>query len=63
MRRTLSFFTGTGHVEYLETGSWDWDSSNYYVAGDASKMSITQIILTYMDGSKKVLPKGGIKFN
>ena len=60
--RKTGVFKGTGPVELLETSSWDWDSSNYFVAGDASRMYITQITLTYMDGTKKVLSRGQIKY-
>lgn len=61
--RKTGVFKGTGPVEEFGSGSWDWDSSRYYVAGDASQMSITQIILTYMDGTKVTLPKNKIHFN
>lgn len=60
--RKTGVFKGTGPVEMLETSSWDWDSSYFFVEGDASRMYITQITLTYMDGTKKVLPRGQIKF-
>jgi hypothetical protein len=61
--RKTGVFKGTGPVEEWESVSWNWDSSSYYVAKDASNMSITQITLTYMDGTKKVIPKGQIRFN
>ena len=61
--RKTGVFKGTGPIGELESGSWDWDSSRYYVAGDASNMLITQIVLTYMDGTKKTLSKGQIKYN
>ena len=61
--RKTGVFKGTGPIEEFESASWDWDSSSYYVAGDASEMSITQITLTYMDGTKITLPKNKLRFN
>ena len=61
--RKTGVFKGTGPIEEFESASWDWDSSSYYVAGDASEMSITQITLTYMDGTKITLPKNKLHFN
>lgn len=61
--RKTGVFKGTGPVEEWESCSWDWDSSSYYVSKDASKMSITQITLTYMDGTKITLPKNKLHFN
>lgn len=62
VRRT-GHFQGTGPVENFEKVSWEWDTSSYYVAGDASKMHITKVILTYMDGTKKVLNTNQIFYN
>ena len=53
--RGTGHFRGTGPLEQFESASWEWDTSGYYVAGDASHMSITKVILTYMNGTKKVL--------
>lgn len=53
--RGSGHFKGTGPVEYLNSSSWEWDNSPYYVYGDATNMFITKIILTYMNGSTKVL--------
>ena len=53
--RKVGHFQGTGPLKEFESGSWEWDSSSYYVAGDASNMNITKVILTYMNGTKKVL--------
>lgn len=61
--RKTGNFQGTGPVEQWTTSSWDWDSSHYFVAGDATKMNITKIIITYMDGSQKVLSQNMIKYN
>ena len=60
--RKTGVFKGTGPVESFESAAWDWDSSHYYVAGDATNMELTQITLTFMDGTKKILPKNQIKF-
>lgn len=48
-------FRGTGPLGFLESGSWDWDRSLYFVADDATTMRITKVILTYMNGTKKIL--------
>lgn len=60
--RKTGNFKGTGPVEEMHSASWDWDYSHYYVAGDASNMEITKIIITYMDGSQKVLTGNQIKY-
>lgn len=61
--RKSGHFSGTGPVEYLSGGSWDWDNSYYYVAGDASTMIIKKIIITYTNGTKQVLTGNMIKFD
>lgn len=61
VRKTGSF-KGTGPLREWETGTWNWDSSSYYVAGDASKMSLTKVIITYMNGSQKILTSSMIKY-
>ena len=53
--RKTGYFQGTGPLKEGETASWDWDSSSYFTAGDASQMSITKIVLTYMNGTKQVV--------
>ena len=62
VRKTGSF-KGTGPVEEWEAGSWSWDHSHYYVAGDTSKMRLTKVIITYMDGSRVVIPQAKIMEN
>ena len=62
VRKTGSF-QGTGPLEEWESGGWNWDDSMYYVAGDATKMEITKIIITYMNGSKVTIPKNKLCFN
>lgn len=56
-------FSGTGPLSQYETATWDWDYSNYYVAGDATKLRITKIVITYMDGSVKTLDANHIVYN
>lgn len=55
-------FSGTGPLEQYETATWNWDYSNYYVAGDATKLRITKIVITYMDGSIKTLDSNHIVY-
>ena len=61
--RKTGHFKGTGPLEEFDTASWNWDYSSYYVAGDASNMEITKVIITYTDGSQKVLSKNMLHFN
>lgn len=61
--RCRGYLKGTGPVAQYETGEWDWDYTSYFVSGDASNMFITKIILTYMDGTQKVLTGNQIVFN
>ena len=62
VRKTGSF-RGTGPLEEWESASWNWDHSSYYVAGDASKMNISKVIITYMNGTKVTIPKNKLRFN
>ena len=62
VRKTGSF-RGTGPLEEWETASWNWDHSMYYVAGDATNMNITKVIITYMNGAKITIPKNKLQFN
>lgn len=64
--RATGHFRGTGPVEQYGFGRWDWDESssiNYCFYGDASKMSITKIILTYNGGSKRTLTGNQLHFD
>lgn len=61
--RKTGNFKGTGPLEQWESASWSWDFSHYYAAGDATKMSLTKVIITYMDGTTKVLTKNMIYTN
>lgn len=62
VRKTGSF-RGTGPLEEWESASWDWDHSSYYVAGDATNMSISKVIITYTNGTKVTIPKNKLRFN
>lgn len=62
VRKTGSF-KGTGPLEEWESASWNWDHSSYYVAGDASNMSISKVIITYMNGTKVTIPKNKLRFD
>lgn len=62
VRKTGSF-KGTGPLEEWESASWSWDHSSYYVAGDASRMNISKVIITYMNGSKVTIPKNKLRFD
>ena len=62
VRKTGSF-RGTGPLAEWETASWNWDHSMYYVAGDATKMNFTKVVITYMNGSKVTIPKNKIWYN
>lgn len=61
--RKTGYFQGTGPLKEGESASWEWDSSSYFTAGDASKMSITKIVLTYMNGIKQVVSGKYLRFN
>ena len=61
--RKTGYFQGTGPLKCGESASWDWDSSSYYVAGDASNMSITKVVITYMNGTKQVVSGKYLRFN
>lgn len=55
-------FKGTGPLEQWSSAKWNWEHSHYYVAGDATHMNITKVILTYMDGKQKTLSKSMLRF-
>lgn len=61
--RKTGYFQGTGPLGEFETGSWNWDSSHYFVSGDASTMEFTKVVITYMNGTQKVLNKNQIVYN
>lgn len=55
--RKTGHFKGTGPVAQYETGHWTWENSSYFVAGDATTMELTKVIITYMNGSQQTLSK------
>lgn len=61
--RSVGHFRGTGPVKVFNSASWEWDSSSYFTYGDASNMEITKAIITYMNGTKKVLTGRLLQFN
>lgn len=61
--RKTGHFRGTGPLAEFETAKWNWDYSSYYVSGDASKMQITKVILTYTNGTQKTLTKQMIRYD
>lgn len=60
--RKTGHFKGTGPLEEWKSANWNWDYSSYYVAGDASNMVITKVILTYTNGTTKTLTKSMLQF-
>lgn len=61
--RNRGSFRGTGPVKYWESASWDWDNTSYYVARDVTTFWVTKMVITYMDGTKKVLPEKQIIYD
>lgn len=53
--RCKGSLNGTGPIEPLASGSWDWDYTRYYTAGDSKYLRITKLVITYMDGSKRTV--------
>lgn len=53
---------GTGPLDQFESARWEFDRTGCWPAGDASTMSITKIIITYMNGSTVTLTGKKIKF-
>ncbi len=61
--RCSGSLTGTGPVEELSFGEWDFDNTGYWVSGDATTMKITKIHITYMNGSTATLTGNKIIYN
>lgn len=61
--RCSGYFRGTGPLKQFESASWDWDSSSYFVSGDASNMNITKVVLTWMNGKQQVISSRYLQFN
>ena len=58
----VGYIRGVGPVEPFNIGSWSSDAS-YYTTGDASKLNITKLVITYMDNTKKTLTGNTIIYN
>lgn len=56
-------FRGTGPIKVFHTANWKWDSSSYHAAKDTKSMGITKLIITYMNGTKKVLTDDQLQVN
>lgn len=54
---------GTGPVDEFETASWSFDRTGCWPRGDASRMRITKILITYMNGSTLTLTGNKIIYN
>ena len=61
--RKTGYFKGTGPLKEGETASWDWDTSSYFTSGDSTTLSITKLVLTYMNGTTQVVSGKYLKFN
>ncbi|MCM1437225.1 MAG: hypothetical protein NC194_04945 [Prevotella sp.] len=61
--RLTGYFQGTGPLDTYSTASWNWDSSSYFVSGDASQMKLTKVVITYMNGSTKTLTGNNIIYD
>ncbi len=54
--RLTGHLTATGPLEPEKVGTWNWDNTDYYLAGDATIFEFTKIVVTYMDGTKGTIP-------
>lgn len=55
--RCTGHFKGTGPVETDRYGTWSWDDSSYFLAGDVTSVEPTKVIITYMNGTQQTLSK------
>lgn len=53
----------TGPVEQWGEGSWNSDYTGCFVAGDASRMKISKVVITYMNGKTRTLSGKQIVFD
>ena len=53
---------GVGPVEPFYAGSWNWERATHYTSGDASEMRIVKLVITYMDGTVKTIPRDAIVY-
>lgn len=61
--RNIGYFKGTGPLKQWESANWSWDSSDYFLYGDASSMNITKVVLTWMNGKTQVVTGKYLQFN
>lgn len=54
---------GVGPVEQFDSGSWNWDRATHYTSSDASEMRIVKLVITYMDGTTKTIPRESIIYD
>ena len=54
---------GVGPVEPFDSGSWKWERATHYTTPDASELRIVKLVITYMDGTTKTLPRNMILFD
>lgn len=54
---------GVGPVESFEAGTWNWDRATHYTSADASEMKIVKLVITYMDGTTKTIPRDSIVYD
>ena len=54
---------GVGPVESFDSGSWNWDRATHYTSADASEMRIVKLVITYMDGTIKTIPRESILYD
>lgn len=59
--RCKGTFRGTGPIEPLDGGGWEWDNSLIFTRGDESYCKIKRITITYTNGKKVVLTGDKIK--
>jgi hypothetical protein len=61
--RCVGNFRGTGPIKEFHTANWKWDSSSYHTTKDTKSMGITKLIITDMNGTKKVLIDDQLQVN
>ncbi len=61
-RSYVGYVRGVGPVEPFEAGSWNWDRATHYTSADASEMRVVKLVITYMDGSTKTIPRNAIVY-
>ena len=61
--RDHGYLKGTGPVEPECFGYWHWDNTFHFLSGDVTYLSITKIVITYMNGSSVTLYGKSLKFS